>query len=142
MVTLQNAEIYSRDGQMVPPALAALSDLLRQRMGRDLGKLVRRIERCLDQQAKEVTAEHKRIIELYSPRNEDGQPLPLASAKDLTDRAAFDKDFQELMEDTFEVEGIPVTLLDGMQLAGATWISPLLVEDGAQPEKKEGAGDA
>lgn len=142
MATLQNAQIYSGDGRTLAPALAALNDILRQRMGRDLGKLVRRVERTLNQQVEEVGAEHKRIIELYSPKGDDGQALPLTTVDELTDKVAFDKDYSELMRDTFEVEGIPVALLDGMQLAGATWISPLLVEDGAQPEKKEGAGDA
>lgn len=140
MATLQNAQIYSGDGRTLAPALAALNDILRQRMGRDLGKLVRRVERTLNQQVEEVSAEHKRIIELYSPKGDDGQALPLTTVDELTDKVAFDKDYSELMRDTFEVEGIPVALLDGMQLAGATWISPLLVEDGAQPEKKEGAG--
>lgn len=140
MVTLQNVQIYSGDGRTMAPALLALNDILRQRMGRDAGKLLRRIERTLQQQMEEVSAEHKRIIELYSPKGDDGQALPLASVDELTDRAAFDQDYADLMRDTFEVEGIPVALLDGMQLAGATWISPLLTEDGAQPEKKEDGG--
>ena len=69
-----------------------------------------------------MTAEHKRLIELYSPKDATGKPLPLASADDLTDKPAFERDYDALIGDTFEVEGIPAALFDGMSLAGATWV--------------------
>lgn len=137
MITLKNSDVYSGNPMVVAPAVAALNDILRQRMNREQAKLLRRVERALTQQAEDVTAEHKRLIELYSPKDATGKPLPLASADDLTDKPAFERDYDALIGDTFEVEGIPAALLDGMSLAGATWVARIVVEDEAAPKKND-----
>ena len=136
MVTLKNSEVYSGNPMVVAPAVAALNDILRQRMNREQAKLLRRVERRLTEQAEEVTAEHKRLIELYSPKDEEGKALPLKSVDDLTDKTAFEKDYDALLGDTFEVEGIPEATLDGMSLAGSTWVARIVVEDDA-PKKND-----
>lgn len=135
-VTLKNSDVYSGNPTFQAPVVAALSDILRQRIGRDLAKLLRKIERRVTQQAEEVTAEHKRIIEFYSPKDEEGKAVPLTSTDDLTDAEAFDNEWQELMKDSFEVEAISASLLDGMTLNGATWLAPIVLEDD-EPQKKE-----
>lgn len=137
MATLKNNEIYSGNPMVTAPAVAALSDILRQRVNRETGNLLRRISRQISQQVEDVSAEHKRIIELYSPKDGEGNPLPLKDAGDLTDKAAFEEDYDALMRDTFQVDGIPVAMLDGMSLTGSTWASSLIEEDA--PEKKEEA---
>lgn len=142
MVTLKNSEVYSGNPMLVAPAVAALNDILRQRMNREQAKLLRRVERTLTQQAEEVTAEHKRLIELYSPKDAEGKPLPLASADGLTDKPAFERDYDALVTDTFEVEGIPAATLDGMSLAGSTWVARIVVEDEAPAAKKNDEASA
>lgn len=138
MITLKIADVYAGNPAVTAPAVAALNDILRQRMGRELGKLLRRVERAIGQQVEEATKEHQRIIDLYSPKGDDGKPLPLTGEADLTDKVAFRADYDALMTDTFEVEGIPEQMIDGMNLQGATWVSPLIVE--APPKKEESAG--
>lgn len=142
MVTLKNSEVYSGNPMVVASAVAALNDILRQRMNREQAKLLRRVERRLTEQAEEVTAEHKRLIELYSPKDEEGKALPLKSVDDLTDKTAFEKDYDALLGDTFEVEGIPEATLDGMSLAGSTWVARIVVEDEAAAKKNEGSAGA
>lgn len=137
MVKLKNSDVYSGNPMIVAPAVAALNDILRQRVNREQAKLLRRVERRLTAQAEEVTAEHKRLIELYSPKDADGQPIPLKGADDLVDKPAFEKDYDTLITDTFEVEGIPATALDGMSLAGSTWVAHIVVEDDAPPASKK-----
>lgn len=131
MITLKNSEVYSGNPAVAAPSVAALHDILRQRMSREQAKLFRRVERTLTKQADEVTAEHKRLIELYSPKDAEGNPLPLASAGDLTDALAFEREYEALMSDTFETEGIPEEALDGMQLSGSTWVARIVVESNA-----------
>lgn len=140
-VVIKNRDIYAGNPQLVAPVVAALNDILRQRIGREQAKLLRKIERRVTQQAEEITAEHKRIIELYSPKDEEGKALPLTKTDDLTDAEAFDKEFQELMEDSFEVEAISASLLDGMTLNGATWLAPIVLEDDEPQKKEESAGE-
>lgn len=139
MVELKIADVYAGNPAVTAPAVAAVNDILRQRMGRDLGKLLRRVERTIGQQIEEASKEHQRIIDLYSPKDADGKPLPLTGEQDLIDKAAFRADYDALMLDTFTVEGIPEQLIEGMNLQGATWISPLIV-DGPPPKKTESAG--
>lgn len=141
MITLENSEVYSGNPAVAAPAVAALNDILRQRMNREQAKLFRRVERTITKQAEEVAAEHKRLIALYSPKNTDGEPLPLNSADDLTDKRAFEKEYDDLINDSFEVEGIPAKELDGMSLAGATWVARIVVEDEAAPPKKNDASE-
>lgn len=136
MIKLRIRDVYAGNPAIVAPAAAALNDILRQRMGRDLGKLLRSIERVIAQHIDEATKEHQRIIDLYSPKDDDGQPLPLTREDELTDKAAFRADYDALLEDTFMVSGIPETMVEGMALQGATWVSPLIVE----AEKKENVG--
>lgn len=139
MVTLKISDVYAGNPSAVAPAMAALHDVLRQRMGRELGRLLRRIERTITQQADEASKEHQRIIELYSPKDADGKPVPPKSENDLTDKAAFQADYDALIGDTFEVDGIPEGLIAGMQLQGATWASPLIIDE-APTKKEESAG--
>lgn len=137
MVKLRISDVYAGNPNAAAPAMTALNDMLRQRMGRDLGRLLRRIERSIMQQADEASKEHQRIIELYSPKDADGKPVPPKSENDLTDKAAFQADYDTLIGDTFEVDGIPEGMLAGMSLMGATWASPLIIEEA--PPKKEAA---
>lgn len=135
MVTLKIADVYAGNPAMAAPAVAALNDVLRQRMGRELGKRLRSIERTFAQQVEEATKEHQRIIDLYSPKDAEGKPIPIRGEGDLTDKDAFRADYEALMGDTFTVEGIPEHLIEGMNLQGATWVSALIVDEA--PEKKE-----
>lgn len=137
MVKLKIADVYVGNPAVVAPAVAALQDVLRQRMGRELGKRLRSMERAFTQQIEEAQKEHQRIIDLYSPKDADGNGLPIQQEDDLTDKAAFRADYDALLLDTFEVEGIPEELIEGMQLAGATWASPLIVDE---PAKKNDSG--
>lgn len=129
MVTLHNREIYSSIPGATAPVIAAVQEILRQSMSRDAAKLLRRVERRLTQQVEEVAAEHKRLIALYSPKSDDGTALPIKSADDLTDRSAFNADYEELMVDTFEIEEIPAAALDGMTLTGTAWVSRIIVDE-------------
>lgn len=129
MITLKNSEVYSGNPAVAAPSVAALHDILRQRMNREQAKLFRRVERQLTQQAEEVAAEHKRLIDLYSPKDAEGKPVPLTSADDLTDKVSFERDYDALISDTFEIEGIPAKELDGMSLAGTTWVARIVVEE-------------
>jgi len=141
MVTLKNSDVYSGSPAVAAPAVAALNDILRQRVNREQAKLLRRVERTLTQQVEEVTAEHKRLIEYYSPTNAEGKVVPPQSVDDLTDKAAFEKEFGALLDDTFAVEAIPESALDGMALAGSTWVARIVVEDESPPAKKNDAGE-
>jgi len=136
LVTIKNSEIYPVQPEAPTMVRLAVADILRQRMGRDLGKLIRLVERRVTQQLEEIEAEHKRIVELYSPKDEEGKPVKVVLVRDMTDPAAYTEDSSALFEDTFEVEGIPVSMIASMNnLLGSTWVSPLIIEDEApQPE--------
>ena len=144
MVTIRNSEVYSGNPALTAPVLAALNDILRQRVERPLGKQLRKLYRAISTEVDDISAEHKRLLEFYARKDADGNPVPLQSVKDLSDEAAFTRDYEVLMNDTFVIEGVPAGLLDGMTLAGATWASPLIVEDGEgnePPKEAAPAGD-
>lgn len=143
MVTIRNSEVYSGNPTLTAPVLVALNDILRQRVERPLGKQLRKLYRAISTEVDDISAEHKRLLEFYAHKDAEGKPLPVASVKDLSDEAAFNSEYEALMNDTFVIEGVPAGLLDGMTLAGATWASPLIREDdegGDAPKEAAPAG--
>jgi len=135
LVTIKNSDVYPVQPEAPAMVRLAVADILRQRMGRDLGKLIRGVERCINQQVEEIEAEHKRIVELYSPKDEEGKPIAIGLVKDMLDPVAYTEDSQALFGDTFEVEGIPVSMIANMNnLLGTTWSSPIIVDDEAPKE--------
>lgn len=64
------------------------------------------------------------------------------SPQHLTDKVAFEREYDALLNDKFEVEGIPAKELDGMSLAGATWVARIVLEDEApaEPKKNDASG--
>jgi len=138
MVTLKNADIYAGNPGLLPPVLAALQDIGRQRVERGVGKLLRRLARAIDAQAADVEAERKRLLGVYAKRGDDGEPVEVKRNEDIADMDAYAADYQALLEETFEIEGIPESALASFSLLGATWASPIIVEDEGS-EKKEAA---
>jgi hypothetical protein len=139
MVTIRNSEIYG-NGQGMPPVLAALQDISRQRISREVGKRLRKLAKAVDAQVEDISAEHKRLIEAHARRDENGEPVPVAGLSDLEDVEAFNRAWADLLMETFEVEeAIPENLLDGLSLQGATWLSPI-VGDGETEKKGSAAG--
>lgn len=136
MVTLKNSDIYAGNPNLLPAVLAALQDIGRQRVDRNVGKLLRRLTRAIDVQAADVEAERKRLLGVYAKRGDDGEPVEVKRNEDLTDVDAYAADYQALLEESFEIEGIPESALASFSLLGATWASPIIVEDAGSGEKK------
>lgn len=139
MPVIKNAEVFSRDPNVIAPVLAALADIGAQRVRSDFGKRMRRITRAIDTQIADIEAERKRLITVYAKRNEAGDPIEVKSDGDIDDIRALETAMNDLMTETFEIEGIPESLIAGFSLRGSTWVSPIVIEDEAAkpPEKKE-----
>lgn len=132
-VAVKGHQLYSSAG--TAPVTAALNDILAQRMDYDkVGKPLRVVSKSATAAVEDIGAEHKRLIELYSPKDDQGKAKPIRSIDELTNVAAFNHDYNNLLDTEFEIETVPVGLLKGMMLAGATWASPLIDDAG---EKKE-----
>lgn len=130
MVKLKNSDIYSSDPRFPAQVMVALQEIGRQRLSREAGKLYRRIVNTVNAQIADVSAEHKRLLEVHARRNEDGEPVQIQSDADIADKEALNADYVALMDDTFEVEGFPESALDNV--SGTTWISPIVVSDAPQ----------
>lgn len=140
MATLHFYEIYTEDPAAQPPALIALADLRRQRWNQEIGKKLRALTKVINERIAEVGEERKRLLAVHAKVGTDGDPIEVKVWTDLKDRMAFQADFQEFLEETFEVPGLPQLAVEGRDLLGETWVSPLL-ED-APVEKKEAAPTA
>lgn len=136
MATIYNYEIYSEEPGMQPPVLVALSDLRKQRWPSAMGKKLRALTRAITLQIDEIGEERKRLIEVHAKVGENGEPVTVKNWGDLKDVAGFRSDFQELLNETFEVEGLPFDAVENRELMGETWASPLL-EDGAPATEKK-----
>ena len=141
VLKIKNSDVYPSYPGAAPGVPPVLNDILQQRMGRELGTLLRSIERRIEQQVKEIEAEHKRIINLYSPKDENGEPKQISLIKDMTDPVAYSEDTLALFEDTFEIEMIPESMIANMHnLLGITWNSPIIDMEKKPPKKEEVAG--
>lgn len=143
MATIHNYEIYTEDG-VQPPVMIALADLRKQRWPALLGKRLRVMTKVITAQIEEIGDERKRLLEVHARKGADGEPVEVKTWADLADITAFRTDFQEFLEDTFTIAGLPFNDMEGKELMGETWASPLLEEELPKPdEKKEeaGAGD-
>ena len=137
MATIHYYEIYTEEPMAQPPVLVALADLRRQRWNQEIGKRLRALTKAINERIEEIGEERKRLLTVHAKTGADGEPVEVKTWEDLKDRLAFQKDFQDFLNETFEAPGVPVTEIEGRDLLGETWVSPLL-ED-APVEKKEAA---
>ncbi|MGD9725209.1 MAG: hypothetical protein AB7R40_22515 [Nitrospiraceae bacterium] len=139
MATIHNYEIYSETGTL-PPVVVALGDLRKQALPMVAGKILRRLTKAINAQIEDIGDERKRLLEVYAKRGPDGEPVPVVAWTDLEDVGGFQRDFQEFLNDTFEVEPIPWDAVASKSLLGETWSSPIIADE-PEPvaEKKEGA---
>ena len=140
--TVKGHQLYGGNSG-VAPVVAALNDIQAQRMDYDkVGKPLRVVSKSVMGAVEDIGAEHKRLIELYSPKDEQGKAKPISSIADLTNVGAFNHDYNALLDIEFEIETVPVALLKGMILAGSTWASPLVDDVGEKKEASPSPGDA
>lgn len=141
MATIHNWEIYTEEPTVQPPVMVALADLRKQRWPQPIGKTLRLLTRVLQAQVEEIGEERKRLLQVHAKRGEDGEPIAVNTWSDLANVAAFRADFQEFLNESFEVEGLPLDAVSHCELMGETWASPLL-EEAVPPKKTTTAGDA
>lgn len=140
MAKIHHYEIYTEDPTSQPPVLVALADLRKQRWPQEMGKKLRVLTRVITQQVEEIGEERRRLLTVHAKRGEDGEPIEVTSWGDLVDVGAFRTDFQEFLEETFEVEGLALDAVSHCDLLGETWSSPLLEETVAEKKAEGGAG--
>lgn len=136
MATIHYYEIYTEEPMTQPPVLVALGDLRKQRWSQEMGRRLRLLTKAIQERIDEIGEERKRLLTVHARRGENGEPVEVKSWADLSDRLAFQTDFQQFLEETFEVPGLPFAEIAGRDLLGETWVSPLL-EDGKPVEKKD-----
>ena len=125
MATIRNYEIYSEEPGQAPPVMVALADLRGQRWPQAVGRLLYDLKQAIQAQVEYVGHERQRILEIYTRRDEDGKPVAVKSWADVTDRLAFQRDFQEVLDGSFTVTGLPWSLGEGKELLGDTWAAPI-----------------
>ena len=138
MATIRNFEISSEEPGQAPPVMVALADLRGQRWPQAVGRLLYDLKQAIQAQVEYVGHERVRILEIYTRRDDEGTPVTVKSWADVTDRLAFQRDFQEVLDGSFTVTGLPWSLGEGKDLLGDTWAAPIW-EFAAPAAEKKGA---
>lgn len=134
MFTLKNSDVYINGVPFAQTSAGrAINDILSQKINSRLGLHLRKLLRQLQAQAEDVQEEVKRLIEQFE-QDENGK----FSDKD---QKVLDEQYSALLADTFDVNGEPITIksLDGLNLSGWTWVSPIVEE---LPDEDEPSDEA
>jgi hypothetical protein len=140
MAEIKIREIYTGDPNVPGPALAALRDILAQPINSRFARKVRKLKEAIQKEIDITQEQHQAILDRHLPKDEHGKPKPIKHRREMVDADGFDREFNELLDCTFEIEPLSFAMLEGMglDLKGGTWASSLLaIDDEKSPEEEK-----
>lgn len=131
MVEVKIREIYTGDPNVPGPALSALRDILAQPINSRLARKVRKLKEAIQSEIDIAQEQHQAILDRHLPKDEKGKPKPIKHRREMADADGFDREFQELLDCTFEIEPLSMAILEsmGLELKGGTWSSSIIAID-------------
>lgn len=133
MVEIKIREIYTGDPNVPGPALAALRDILAQPISSRFGRKVRKLKEAIQKEIDITQEQHQAILERHVPKDSNGKPKQIKHRREMVDADGFDREFNELLDCTFEIDPLSISMLEsmGLDLKGGTWSSSILADDDA-----------
>ncbi len=129
MIKIRNYEVYAAPKPFPETSVgAAIADLLSQRLNHKVFMRLDKITQAAEAQANSIEKAHKHILDQYK-RGADGKFTE-------SDLVAISLQYNELLNDTFEIDQTPLTLdeIAGFDLIGWTRKSSI-IEKPAEPEE-------
>lgn len=131
MVEIKIREIYTGDPSVPGPVLSALRDILAQPINSRFARKVRKLKEAIQNEIDLAQEQHQAILDRHLPKDANGKSKPIRHRREMADPDGFDREFNELLDSTFEIEPLAMSMLEnmGLELKGGTWASSILTAD-------------